>query len=632
MTLFAAAFAAALAVTPSDRLAMADRLFNRGEYATAREEYLALRGEKSIDAAELGYRLTASARAVKDDAATRAAADAFLAANPAHKLADSVRFMKAMAGTDAERRAELPLLDRDDVAPAVRAEALVRLAQLGGDASLYERAVKLDPTGRFSSYARLMHAMRLHESRDEKDRRLAVQELMELVCGKDPQYARDALYLAATYSYAEGKYGECATLLKRYAQKYPGDARDRDVRRMLALSDLMAGKYASAIGFCTDDADETLVYVKATANDRLGNRAEAVAVAGRYLDGFPQGANRNAMELLIARAEFDEAMRTNGVRVAIAVGRRIVALSEGKNAADRLRLGWAYEKGGEAEQADAEYAGVARDFPKSASSADALYRRAMAQLRQEKWAAAELSLAEALASGHLAGERASLGWYWRGIAAMRAGHAAESLGFLRKALEAGLPLDESREARLLLADADYNSGRRDEAVKAYAELVRQGALERMSAAKTLAVGRLLSGDEAKACAKSLTGNESAEWRQAGWALAGDIAEAEENFVAAGDAYEKCLAEKCSTEAAASASLKLGGYLLRDGRPRDAEAAYKRAVDLNASNDEARAAAYLGLAKTARARDDAEAVRGYATVVATLFEKTASAAEAKEMLK
>ena len=75
-----------------------------------------------------------------------------------------------------------------------------------------------------------------------------------------------------------------------------------------------------------------------------------------------------------------------------------------------------------------------------------------------------------------------------------------------------------------------------------------------------------------------------------------------------------------------------GYLLRDGRPREAEAAYKRAVELNASNDEARAAAYLGLAKAARARDDDDAVRGYATVVVTLFEKTASAAEAKEMLK
>ena len=632
MTVLAAAFAAALAVTPSDRLAMADRLFNRGEYATAREEYLALRGEKSIDPAELLYRLAASARALKDDAATRAAADAFLSANPAHKLADSVRLMKAMAGTDDQRRAELPLLDRDDVSPAVRAEALVRLAQVGGDASLYVRALKLDPKGRFASYARLMHAKRLHESSDEKDRRIAVQELMELVYGSDTQYARDALYLAATYSYSAGRYGECVTLLKRYSQKYPKDERARDVRRMLALSDLMEGKYAAAAAFCTDDTDDTLVYVKATANDRLGNRVEAVSAAGKYLDSFPQGANRSAMELLLARAEFDDAIRTNGVRLAIAAGKRIVSITGGKSAADRLRLGWAYEKAGETERADAEYAGVARDFPKSAAAADALYRRAIAQLLQKNWAAGELSLAEALSSGHLEGERAALGWYWRGIAAMRVGHSEESLGFLRKALEAGIPLDESREARMLLADADYNAGRRDAAVKAYAELVRQGAVERMSAAKILAVGKLLSGEEAKACAVALAKNESAEWRQAGWALMGDICEAEENFVAAGDAYAKCLAENCSTEAAAAASVKLGGYLLRDGRPREAEAAYKRAVELNASNDEARAAAYLGLAKAARARDDDDAVRGYATVVVTLFEKTASAAEAKEMLK
>ena len=66
--------------------------------------------------------------------------------------------------------------------------------------------------------------------------------------------------------------------------------------------------------------------------------------------------------------------------------------------------------------------------------------------------------------------------------------------------------------------------------------------------------------------------------------------------------------------------------------KEAEAAYKRAVELNAKDDASRAAAYLGLAKAAKARDDGEAARGYATVVATLFERTPAAAEAKEMLK
>ena len=39
---------AALAVLPADRLVMADRLFNRGDYAAADVEYRALVGEASI--------------------------------------------------------------------------------------------------------------------------------------------------------------------------------------------------------------------------------------------------------------------------------------------------------------------------------------------------------------------------------------------------------------------------------------------------------------------------------------------------------------------------------------------------------------------------------------------------------
>ena len=39
----------AVSVLPSDRLAMADRLFNRGQYADAEKEYRALSGEKGIE-------------------------------------------------------------------------------------------------------------------------------------------------------------------------------------------------------------------------------------------------------------------------------------------------------------------------------------------------------------------------------------------------------------------------------------------------------------------------------------------------------------------------------------------------------------------------------------------------------
>ena len=45
-----AALVLAIAVLPADRLAMADRLFNKGQYADAEAEYRALVGKASIRA------------------------------------------------------------------------------------------------------------------------------------------------------------------------------------------------------------------------------------------------------------------------------------------------------------------------------------------------------------------------------------------------------------------------------------------------------------------------------------------------------------------------------------------------------------------------------------------------------
>ena len=53
---FLPAILAAIAVLPADRLAMADRLFNRGEYAAAKAEYAELSKDKSLSKAELVYR------------------------------------------------------------------------------------------------------------------------------------------------------------------------------------------------------------------------------------------------------------------------------------------------------------------------------------------------------------------------------------------------------------------------------------------------------------------------------------------------------------------------------------------------------------------------------------------------
>ena len=115
---------AAIAVLPADRLAMADRLFNRGEYAAAKEEYAALRGEKSVPADELLYRLAECDRALGKSADARREYGELIEKYPTSERADRSRLMRALAGTPEERTSELKVLDSDRVASDIRAAPL----------------------------------------------------------------------------------------------------------------------------------------------------------------------------------------------------------------------------------------------------------------------------------------------------------------------------------------------------------------------------------------------------------------------------------------------------------------------------------------------------------------------------
>ena len=215
---------AALTVAPSDRLAMADRLFNRGDYASARREYLALKGEKGVDEADVLYRLAAASEGMKDAKAVRADADAFLAKFAAHRLADRGRLMRALVCEGEERRKELWMLDRDDADPSLRAEALFHLAKMSNDASLYERCRKLDPKGRYAVYASFYHASAALESADAAARRRGLAELMEIVYGKDAALAKDGNrkdnHQRQSKHYAVRRR-ELRSLKKRRRQRFP---------------------------------------------------------------------------------------------------------------------------------------------------------------------------------------------------------------------------------------------------------------------------------------------------------------------------------------------------------------------------------------------------------------------------
>ncbi|MBR1921972.1 MAG: tetratricopeptide repeat protein, partial [Kiritimatiellae bacterium] len=558
---FAAIALAAIAVLPSDRLAMADRLFNRGEYASARVEYAALAGDRSIPEDELLYRLAECDRALNRPDDARRGYSALLERFPTSAHADRARLMRALSGKREDRAAELRKLDSDRVAPGIRAAALYYLGSDANDPELLARSIRLDPNGRYAPYADFHRASLLVKSPDPAVRRKAVEILLSLAFGRESQFSDDALYLAAVQSYNEKKYGEAASIFTRYLKRHPDGKHAADVRTMAAWSNYLNGKCADAAALCGDGKTDDFAYLLGACAYATGDNASAQRLFKDYLERYPQGKYRANAELPLARMGFDAASSGGDGAGVIENAKRAYALSA--QPGDALRLAWAYEKCGKEAEAEAQYAETAKKFPGTDEAAEALFRKAMADARAKKWSACDRALAEALASGKNAKRRAE-SLYWRGVAATQLGHEAEGAGFLEEALEAGLSLDESREARLMLADAAFRGGRADEAKAAYAKLVREGACERMNAAKLLAVGKLLGGDEAKTCAAELGKCDSAEWRQAGAVLLGATEEKAGNFTQAVAAYRRAMAEDACVADLSQAALALGVLEARAG--------------------------------------------------------------------
>ena len=630
MNAFAIALAA-LAVLPSDRLAMADRLFNRGEYAAAKVEYSALKGEKSIAADELLYRLAECERAIGARTAARSLYGELLEKYPSSPRSDRSRLMKALSGDESERREELKSLDSDRVEPTIRAAALYHFGVLAGDADSLARSLKIDPKGSYSTYANFHLAEIRSRSDDPKVRRRAVDSLLEIAFGrKDDKLAEEAIYLAAVHCYNEKRYGEASSLLNRSLKMYPDGKHSAAVRKLAAWSDYLSGRYSDVIRICSGSETDDFLYLKAAAVFAQGDRTRAKELFSEYLEKHPSGAYRANAELPIALIGYAEAEKSGDMPKMVECARRALALSG--TGGDGLRLGWAYEKSGDLPTARAEYLKVAEKHPDTETAAEALYRKAIIDIREGRWSPADLALAEALSGGRLDSRFKASALYWRGIAAVRLDHRSEGAALVKDALAAGLPLDEQREARLMLADFDYENGRVKEACAEYARLVLEGACDRMSAVKIRSVGRLLSGGEAAAvCAKALIANESAQWRQAGYCLLGDELSKSGSYAAAIDAFRKAMAENAETEDMAEASVELGILESRAGEYAMAEETLKRAVGLNRADPSKRARAYLWLAKNAASKNDFASARAYATVAESLFGGEKEAVEAREIL-
>ena len=582
-------FAAALALAPADRLQMADKMFAKGLYAEANREYLAIRGEKTVAEDDLSFRIAECAR---------------------------------MLGRESEALSAYEKLLLKDIAPSMRAVALYRVACAKNDVAMFLECEKADPKGRYAVFARLKRALILAKSEKADARREATGLFLELSSSSEKSVAEEALYAAGTLAYGDKRWNEASILFGRLVKSYPNTPRADAARVPRAWSSFLSGRYTDCLIACGDGTGDDLSYLRGAALMALDKREQGLAELSKYLEMHPQGRYRKAAETPVQRARFDEAVKRGDTAAAVQAASLAVAASDTPR--DALRLAWAHEKAGASEKAQAEYRRIVEKWPNDPVSGEALFANALADLRAGNWGAGDLALEETL-KRFPDFSRRNEALYWRGIAAVHLGHEAEGAARLDEALKLGLSLDQSREANLLIADADARAGRTEAAAKRYAAQIVAGASERMNAVRLAAVVKLLAENSewkaALAGARALASRSGdPAFVQIAAVREGQALEGLARFDEAIAAYHRAFAVKSDTDEAAAASVSLGLLEYRKGEYDAAEKTLEDAISRNASPEglKARAKAYRALADVCRAKGEALKAKGYETVLKELF--------------
>ena len=582
-------FAATLALAPADRLQMADKMFAKGLHAEAAREYAALKGDKTVSDDDITFRIAECDRLLGREAAALAAYEKLLL---------------------------------HDLSKTMRAVALYRVACAKNEAGLFLECEKTDPKGRYAVFARLKRALLLAKSEKAEARREATGLFLELSVSPEKAVAEEALYAAATLAYGDKRWNEAAILFGRLMKDFPQTPRAAAARVPRAWSSFLSNRHTDCLIACGEATDDDLAYLRGAALLALDRREQGLAELSKYLEAHPQGRYRAAAETPVQRARFDDAVKRGDTAAAVQAARLAAAASDAPS--DALRLAWAHERAGAADEARAEYRRIAKRWPTDPAACEALYADALAELRAGNWSAGDLALEETLKRFPKFAHRGEA-LYWRGIAAIRLGHDAEGASRLAEALQIGLTLDQSREANLLIADADARAGRTEAAAKRYATLLTSGAADRMTAIHLAAVVKLLAEqsewEAALAGARALAARSGdPAFVQIAAAREGQALEGLSRLDESIAAYRRAFAVKAETEEGAAAAVALGQLEYRKGDYAAAEKTLEDAIARNAGPEglKARAKAYRALADVCRAQGKALQAKGYETVLKELF--------------
>ena len=277
-------FAASLALAPADRLQMADKMFAKGMYAEAAAEYASLKGEKTVSADDISFRIAECDR---------------------------------MTGREKEALAAYDSLVLRDIPASMRAVVLYRLACAKNDASLFLKCEQTDPKGRYAAFSRLKRALVLAKSEKPAERREATGIFFDLSMSPDRSVAEEALYAAATLAYGDRRWNEAAILFGRLIKGGRESARAKAAVVPYAWSAFLAGRYTECMSACGESVEDDLFYLRASSLIALDRKEQGLAELGRYLDAHPRGRYRASAELPVQRARFDAAVKKGDMAAAV---------------------------------------------------------------------------------------------------------------------------------------------------------------------------------------------------------------------------------------------------------------------------------------------------------------------------
>ena len=634
----------AVSILPADALSMADSLFNRKQYALAVKEYDLLKDNKALKRDEVLFRLAESHKALSEHAKAREYYLDVVKANPSSRYRDKSLLNAALLAAGDESVPELRRLLGEEVENPVRAAAAYHLGSKTGDPEFFEKSIAFDPHGKYSRYAAFSKAQILLKSKDSKVRSKAVSDLLTIAFSKQNALSEDAFYLVAIESYNEENYQMASNMLRNYLKKYPDGKYAAAANKMRLWALFLTGRYSDCILLTEGDGSEDALYISEMSHYQAGNVEKSQELFSRYLDLYPNGKYLKQVQIPLIRMSFDAAVKSGDKKKAVESAARLYDIS--KSPSDAIRLAWAHEQDSSFDAASKIYYSIAASSPGTGEASEALFRKAMIDIRAERYSAAEVALSEAVKCDEerndpqMASRMAEMN-YWRGVCAVKTGHEKKALEFLSSALKGALPLDQNLEARILIADIEYNAGRYAEAKKRYGALVAEDAGKRMSAEKILHVARFLMEDKyskpdvanamlaAKCLEKAASG---VQWKQQAKFVVGMVEERRGNSAAAIEAYKAGFAYPTRTELSKSAAFSLGSLLRKNCEADLADKYLSYAIELNADNPPLRAKAYLELAENSLQKRDAEKAKAYATVVVTLFDEPHLKARAEEILK